>query len=54
MGQKLLFTALGGLTTLLVCVIVGLLLQLIAVLVLRIFEKEELTYFPLSVITKRI
>ena len=53
-GQKLLFTALGGLTTLLVCVIVGLLLQLIAVLVLRIFEKEELTYFPLSVITKRI
>lgn len=52
--QKLLFTSLGGLTTLLVCVIVGLVLQLMAVLALRVFEKEELTYFPLSVLTKRI
>ena len=53
-AQKMLFTALGGLTTLLLCAAVGLVLQLIAVLILRIFEKEELTYFPLSVLTKRI
>ena len=53
-AQKMLFTALGGLTTLLLCAAVGLVLQLIAVLIQRIFEKEELTYFPLSVLTKRI
>jgi hydrogenase-4 membrane subunit HyfE len=53
-GQKLLFTALGGLTTLLLCVGFGLILQLIAILVLRVFDKEELAGFPLPFLTKRI
>lgn len=53
-AQKVLFTALGGFTTLIICVLTGLVLQFIAVLVLRVFEKEELAYFPLAVLTKRI
>ncbi len=53
-GQKLLFTALGGFTTLLLCVGFGLIVQLIAILVLRVFDKEELAGFPLPFLTKRI
>jgi hypothetical protein len=53
-AQKLLFTALGGFTTLLLCVGFGLALQLIAILVLKVFDKEELAGFPLPFLTKRI
>ena len=53
-AQKLMFTALGGFTTLIVCVLIGLVLQFIAILLLRIFDKDELAYFPFAFLTKRI
>jgi hypothetical protein len=52
--QRLIFTALGGFTTLMICVCFGLVLQFAAVLALRIFEKEELLCLPFSMLTKRI
>lgn len=52
--QQAMFTALGGFVTLLICAIVGWALQFAAVLVLRIFSKEELQYFPLPFLTTRI
>lgn len=52
--QKALFTALGGIVTCLIGVIVGWVAQFLVVVVLRVFDKEELTYFPLPFLTKRI
>ena len=49
--QRLIFTALGGLATLLVCMALGMLLLFIAVLALKVFDKEELKDLPLSFIT---
>ncbi len=53
-AQLLLFTALGGLTTLLVCVVFGMVLQLMMVLLLKVFTKEELAYLPLSFFTGKL
>ncbi len=44
--QTLIFTAFGGLATLILCLLFGALLQLIGVLVFRIFDKEELVNLP--------
>lgn len=52
--QKVLFTALGGFVTCLIGVIAGWAAQFFIVVVLRVFDKEELTYFPLPFLTKRI
>ena len=52
--QQILFTPLGGLATLLICVVVGVILQFVAILVLRIFDREEYRYLPLPILTKNI
>lgn len=52
--QRLIFTALGGLATLLICVVLGLLLQMAAIFTLHIFEKDEFSNLPLPFITKNI
>ncbi len=49
--QRLVFTALGGLATLLVCLMLGLILQGLSLLALKVFRKEELKELPLSSIT---
>ncbi len=49
--QRLIFTALGGLATLLVCMAVGMFLMFIAILTLKVFDREELKDLPLSFIT---
>lgn len=53
-AQKVLFTALGGFTTLFLCVGLGVILQVIAVLVLRVFDKEELAVLSLPFLTQKI
>ena len=53
-AQKLLFTALGGLTTLLLCVGFAVILQFVIILALKVFDKEELAGFPLPFLAKRI
>lgn len=52
--QKAFFTALGGFVTCLIGVVAGWAAQFFVVVVLRVFDKEELTYFPLPFLTKRI
>lgn len=50
--QQLVFTALGGIATLAVCLIIGMILQFIMILALKIFHKDELKELPLSFLTK--
>lgn len=50
--QRILFTPLGGLATLLVCVLLGLILQFAAVVALHIFDKEEWQHLPLAFLQK--
>ncbi len=49
--QCLVFTALGGLATLLLCLGLGAVLLFIAVLALKVFHRDELKELPLSFIT---
>ena len=50
--QVLSFTALGGLGTLIICVVIGSILLFFASLALHVYEKEELENLPFSFITK--
>ena len=52
--QRLIFTALGGLATFIICALLGLVLQLIAIFVLHIFDKDEFNNLPLPFITRNI
>lgn len=53
-AQKVLFTALGGFTTLLLCTGLGVILQLISVLALRVFDKEELAVFSMPFLSQKL
>ena len=52
--QRLLFTAFGGLATMIICLVLGLVLQFVTILALRIFERDEFHYLPLPFITKSL
>ncbi len=49
--QRLVFTALGGLATLILCLGIGCSLLFVAIFVLRVFSKEDYKYFPFSYLT---
>jgi len=49
--EKLVFTALGGLATLILCIAIGAVLLFVVILALKIFSKEELKDLPLSFLT---
>lgn len=50
--QTLIFTALGGLSTLLICLLTGYAMLWISIFVFRVFSKEELLTLPLGFLTK--
>ena len=52
--QRMIFTALGGFATLIICVSLGLVLQLIAIFTLHVFDKDEFNNLPLPFITRNI
>ena len=52
--QRVLFTPLGGLATLLICILFGLVLQFIVILALHIFDRDEFNYLPFPFISKSI
>ncbi len=52
--QYLLFTALGGLGTLIICIVTGVILQFAAIHAMHVFDKEELANLPFAFIFKYI
>ena len=50
--QRLIFTALGGLATLLICILIGAVLQNLAIIALHVFDKDEQGNLPLAFLTK--
>lgn len=52
--QRLIFTAFGGLATLIIGVILGLTLQFFVILGLHIFDRDEYNNLPLSFVTKKV
>ncbi len=52
--QRLIFTAFGGLATLIICILIGCLLQFMAIMALRIFDKDEWSNFPFAFLTKGV
>lgn len=52
--QCLCFTALGGIGTLIICIVLGTMLQFVSTLMLHVYSKEEIENLPLAFITKHI
>ncbi len=52
--QYLAFTPLGGIGTLIICIVTGVILQSAAVFAMHVFDKEELGNLPFAFITKYI
>lgn len=52
--QRMLFTALGGLATLIICVMVGMAVQLVAVLALHVFDRDEYSNLPFAFLTRNL
>lgn len=50
--QTLIFTAFGGLATLIMCLLLGILLQFISILAMRVYDKEELNNLPPAFLNK--